>query len=93
MGMFDVFAEHDGLCVPHIVGFQILADTFGNELPAFLDDDVTVEFLLLVTTYLDRVAVHVRGSLRRQITIAIDIQFRNHNFVGREEPVFDSLLE
>ena len=91
-GVVDVFAKHDGLGVA-VGGLEVFGDLGGHHFVALLQNQFAVHVGGVVDAVFDQVAVLVGHALRGPPAKGVFVQVHPHDFVGRQEAVFNTLLE
>ncbi len=92
-GVFGIHTEDDGFLEAVAAFFEELGHLPGDTLGALVDDQITVEVLLVVDAVFDLVAVLVGFALLRAVALDIDIEVDLDHLVGREEAVADAFLQ
>ena len=88
----NVFAKHNGLGVA-VVGFEVFGDFGGHHFVALLQNQFAVHVGGVVDAVFDHVAELVGHALRGPPAKRVFVQVHTHHFVGRQEAVFNALLQ
>ena len=92
LGVLNVNAKDNSLGVS-VCLLEKLSYSLGNFLVALLDDNLTVEVLLLENTFGQSFAAIIYGAFLSTVSVNVDVQLRANNFIRGKKAILDSLFK